>query len=123
MNFKTINLEHYDYFINDSLSLSDDEFVFLLPKKAVIFIKSGDKVISINIESIFFANGEFKQTVCNLLKDKTVVISDYKTASLYLTKELLSSAISTNNLIHAAVSRCMPAKSANDRLLPVSITS
>ena len=99
MNFKTINLEHYDYFINDSLSLSDDEFVFLLPKKAVIFIKSGDKVISINIESIFFANGEFKQTVCNLLKDKTVVISDYKTASLYLTKELLSSAISVENLM------------------------
>lgn len=94
-----INLEHYDYFVNNKLNLSEDEYVYLLPDKNLIFLKSGDKVITINIESIHFANGEFKQTIAELLNNKTIVIPDYKTASLYLPKELLYKAISVENIM------------------------
>ena len=95
----SINIEYFDYFINDKLALSDGEFVFLLPDKNIIFIKSGEKVSTINIESIYFAKGEFKQTLCELLKDKKIIVSDYKSASLYFSREVLSEAISIENLM------------------------
>lgn len=97
--FSGNTIECFDYFVKDTISLSEDEFVFLLPDKNIIFVKSGNKKLTINIESIFFATGEYRQYVFNLFKGKAIVIPDYKTASLYLTKDALNSAISLENLL------------------------
>ena len=92
-------LAHYDYFINNKLSLSDDEFIYVVANKSMIFLKSGEKITTINIESIFFVEGEYKNKVSELLSGKTLVISDYKSSTLYFPRELLIKAISIENLM------------------------
>ena len=96
---KERNIEYYDYFIEDKPVLSDNEFLFFLPSGKNIFLGDGNRIIVINIESIYFAENNFLNTVCDYIKNKTIIIPDYKTASLYLKKEFLNQAISLENLM------------------------
>jgi hypothetical protein len=93
-----VNIDYYDFFLKEKIPLSIDEYVFFLPYKNIILLKSGNKIIFVNIESIYFAKGEYKNFISKELKDKIIIVSDYKTASLYLPKETVNSCISIENL-------------------------
>jgi len=99
MEINGFAVDYYDFFIKKSITLASDAYVFLLPYKNIVFLKTGKRVISINVESIFFAENEFKKFLSEALSGKIIVISDYKTACAYLTKESANLAVSVENLM------------------------
>jgi DNA polymerase I-like protein with 3'-5' exonuclease and polymerase domains len=90
----------YDYFVNkDNISLEKERFVFAFLNKNILYLKSGQKIISVNLESIYFATGEIKSFLTTLFKDKVIVFPNYKSAKKIFTAELLHNTVFLENFI------------------------
>lgn len=90
----------YDYFANkENISLEKERFVFSFLNKNILYLKSGQKIISVNLESIYFATGEIKSFLTTLFKDKVIVFPNYKSAQKIFTAELLHNTVFLENFI------------------------
>lgn len=90
----------YDYFVNkEKIVLEKEKFVFSFLNKNVLYLKSGEKIISVNLESIQFAIGEIKNFLTILFKDKVIVFPNYKSAKKIFNSELLGNTVFLENFI------------------------
>lgn len=90
----------YDYFVNkDSIKLENERFVYSFLHKNILYLKTGEKLVSVNLESIYFATGSFKNFLTELFKDKVIIFPNYKTAQKIFTADLLHNTVFLENFI------------------------
>jgi len=93
-------IHSYDYFLNkESLLLENERFVYSFLYKNILYLKTGDKLVSVNLESVYFATGQFKNFLTTLFKDKVIVFPNYKMAQKIFTADLLHNTVFLENFI------------------------
>lgn len=90
----------YDYFVNkDKIELEKSNIVFCFSDKNMLYLKSGNRMISINLESLYFGTGQYKSFLSTILKDKFVVFPNYKLANKIFHKDVLDKTILLDNIL------------------------
>jgi hypothetical protein len=81
-----MQVSSFDYFTDKKIFLGEDKFVFCFINKNILYIKNSGKIISINLESIHFAEIDFKIFLEEIFLDKVLVFTKYKNNSPYRNK-------------------------------------
>jgi len=90
----------YDYLLNkESLSLENERFVYSFLYKNILYLKTGEKLVSVNLESVYFATGQFKSFLTTLFKGKVIIFPNYKMAQKIFTADLLHNTVFLENFM------------------------
>jgi len=88
-----MQVSSFDYFTDKKIFLGEDKFVFCFINKNILYIKNSGKIISINLESIHFAEIDFKIFLEEIFLDKVLVFTKYKNNINYINKNLSDKSI------------------------------
>jgi len=88
-----MQVSSFDYFTDKKIYLGEDKFVFCFINKNILYIKNSGKIISINLESIHFAEIDFKIFLEEIFLDKVLVFTKYKNNINYINKNLSDKSI------------------------------
>jgi hypothetical protein len=88
-----MQVSSFDYFTDKKIFLGKDKFVFCFINKNILYIKNSGEIISINLESIHFAEIDFKIFLEEIFLDKVLVFTKYKNNINYINKNLSDKSI------------------------------
>lgn len=94
-----MQISSFDYFTDKQISLGQDKFVFCFINKNILYIKNSGKIISINLESIHFAEIDFKIFLEEIFLDKVLVFTKYKSNINYINKNLLDKSVFLESIL------------------------
>jgi hypothetical protein len=88
-----MQVSSFDYFTDKKIFLGEDKFVFCFINKNILYIKNSGKIISINLESIHFAEIDFRNFLEEIFLDKVLIFTKYKNNINYINKNLSDKSI------------------------------
>lgn len=93
------NTFSFDYFAHKEMKLGESKFVFCLFNKNILYIKCSDNFININLESVYFAENDFKNFLENVFKDKVLIFTKYKNNVNYINKNILDKSVFLESIL------------------------